>query len=265
VGQDEGAQVEHRETRGRGDAAPSVPEPAGGEPRPGEDQATERAHAGRLGDAEAGGQADRDEQGRGEGARRHVDQSPRPGAAARTGSCEGAQVTTTRPLQPEDADVLARIIREDRAFLAPWEPTREESSFTEDGQLEEIQARLEQQALGLAVPHVVLDDAGQVIGRITLNNVVRGAFQSCSLGYWIRSAANGRGHATAAVREMVRIAFDDLDLHRVEAGTLPHNAASQRVLERNGFVRFGLAPQYLRIAGRWQDHVLFQLLNPAMP
>jgi [ribosomal protein S5]-alanine N-acetyltransferase len=111
----------------------------------------------------------------------------------------------------------------------------------------------------------VLDDAGAVIGRITLNNVVRGAFQSCSVGYFIRSAANGRGHATAAVGEMLATAFGELGLHRVEAGTLVHNAASQRVLERNGFVRFGLAPQYLRIAGRWQDHVLFQLLNPAMP
>ena len=64
---------------------------------------------------------------------------------------------------------------------------------------------------------------------------------------------------------MLRTAFDELGLHRVEAGTLVHNVGSQRVLERNGFVRFGLAPQYLRIAGRWQDHVLFQVLNPAMP
>jgi ribosomal-protein-alanine N-acetyltransferase len=64
---------------------------------------------------------------------------------------------------------------------------------------------------------------------------------------------------------MLRLAFGELHLHRVEAGTLVHNAASQRVLERNGFVRYGLAPQYLRIAGRWQDHVLFQVLNPAMP
>jgi ribosomal-protein-alanine N-acetyltransferase len=67
------------------------------------------------------------------------------------------------------------------------------------------------------------------------------------------------------VREVVRIAFDELGLHRVEAGTLVHDAGSQRVLERNGFTRYGLAPQYLRIAGRWQDHVLFQRLDPAMP
>jgi len=174
-------------------------------------------------------------------------------------------VTTTRLLQADDAPVLARILTENREFLAPWEPARDDRWFTEDGQAEEIRFKLEQHALGLVVPQVVLDDDGEVVGRISLNNVVRGAFQSGSVGYWIRSAANGRGHATAAVRSTVRTAFAELGLHRVEAGTLVHNAASQRVLERNGFTRYGLAPQYLRIAGRWQDHVLFQLLNPAMP
>ncbi len=172
-------------------------------------------------------------------------------------------MTTTRLLHPDDAPVLARMEQEDRDFFAPWGPAREESWFTEDGQREEIRVRLEQQRLGLCLPHVVLDDAGEVIGRISLNTVVRGAFQSCSLGYWVRSSANGRGHATAATAIMLATAFGHLGLHRVEAGTLVHNAASQRVLARNGFVRFGLAPQYLRIAGRWQDHVLFQVLAPA--
>ncbi|MGH3421007.1 MAG: GNAT family N-acetyltransferase, partial [Streptosporangiaceae bacterium] len=61
--------------------------------------------------------------------------------------------------------------------------------------------------------------------------------------------------------DLKRRAFDDLDLHRVEAGTLTHNIGSQKVLQRNGFERFGLAPSYLRIAGEWQDHILFQVLN----
>ncbi len=173
-------------------------------------------------------------------------------------------MTRTRLLRPGDAAALLEIAREDRDFFAPWEPLRDEHWRTEAGQLEEIRAKLEQHRLGLALPHVVLDDDGAVIGRITLNNVVRGAFQSCSVGYWIRSAANGRGHATAAVRLLLATAFGELGLHRVEAGTLVHNAASQRVLDRNGFVPFGLAPQYLRIAGRWQDHVLFQVLDPDM-
>ena len=174
-------------------------------------------------------------------------------------------MTATRLLRPDDAPALLEIALEDSDFLAPWEPLHDDQWLTEAGQLAVISEKLDQHRLGLALPHVVLDDGGTVIGRITLNNVVRGAFQSCSVGYWIRSAANGQGHATAAVRAMLRVAFDELGLHRVEAGTLVHNVGSQRVLERNGFVRYGLAPQYVRIAGRWQDHVLFQVLNPAMP
>jgi [ribosomal protein S5]-alanine N-acetyltransferase len=58
------------------------------------------------------------------------------------------------------------------------------------------------------------------------------------------------------------VAFLELGLHRIEAGTLLANIASQRVLERNGFVRFGVAPEYLNIAGRWQDHAIYQVLNP---
>jgi [ribosomal protein S5]-alanine N-acetyltransferase len=173
-------------------------------------------------------------------------------------------VTSTRLLDPADAAALLEIAREDADFFAPWEPAHDEHWLTEAAQLEVIGEKLEQHRLGLALPHVVLDDDGAVIGRITLNNVVRGAFQSCSLGYFVRSAANGRGHATAAVRLMLATAFGELGLHRVEAGTLVHNVRSQRVLENNGFVRFGLAPHYLRIQGRWQDHVLFQVLNPDM-
>jgi len=61
---------------------------------------------------------------------------------------------------------------------------------------------------------------------------------------------------------MVRLAFGELGLHRVEAGTLRHNVRSQRVLERNGFVQFGVAPAYLNIAGAWQDHILYQVVKP---
>ena len=75
------------------------------------------------------------------------------------------------------------------------------------------------------------------------------------------SFATGQGLATKAVASVRRIAFGRLGLHRIEAGTLERNVRSQRVLERNGFERFGLAPRYLRIDGRWQDHILFQVIN----
>jgi ribosomal-protein-alanine N-acetyltransferase len=83
------------------------------------------------------------------------------------------------------------------------------------------------------------------------------------LGYWVGLEHNGRGHATKAVADIKRVAFEELGLHRIEAATLLHNAASQRVLDRNGFVRFGVAPSYLKIAGEWQDMAIYQVLTTA--
>jgi ribosomal-protein-alanine N-acetyltransferase len=68
----------------------------------------------------------------------------------------------------------------------------------------------------------------------------------------------GRGIGSAALGFAVQAARTELGLHRLQAATLPNNAASQRILKRTGFEEIGRAPAYLRIAGSWQDHVLFQ-------
>ena len=170
--------------------------------------------------------------------------------------------TVTRLVTPDDADALARLQRDHWDYLAPWEPIRADEYFTEAGQAALVAIDLDRHGRGEGEPRVVLDD-GEVVGRVNLFFVTRGPLQSCTLGYWIAPTAAGRGLASAAVAEIVRVAFDDLGLHRVEAGTLVHNVRSQRVLEKNGFERFGLAPRLLRIAGQWQDHVLFARLNDA--
>jgi ribosomal-protein-alanine N-acetyltransferase len=167
-----------------------------------------------------------------------------------------------RLLTPEDAPVLTELLQTNRDFIAPFDPVRSDSYFTVEGQQAIIATALENHAAGRQGPYVVLNDDGAVIGRITLNDIVRGALQSATIGYWIDAAHNGRGLASAAVAEMISFAFDELKLHRLEAGTLLDNVRSQRVLECNGFERFGIAPKLLKIQGRWQDHVLYQLLTP---
>lgn len=170
-------------------------------------------------------------------------------------------VTRIRPLTLEDAEPLVDLLRTNREFLAPWQPIRDPAFLTVPGQRAAIEQLLGDQKRGVTAAHVILDEA-RIIGGVTLTNVVRGPFQSCNLGYWVSSADNGRGHASAAVAEITELAFSKLGLHRIEAGTLLNNIASQRVLERNGFERFGLARRYLQIAGHWQDHVLFQKIAP---
>ena len=103
----------------------------------------------------------------------------------------------------------------------------------------------------------VLEHDGEVVGRVNLNNLVLGALRSAAVGYWVDADHQGRGLATGAV-EFACAQARDRGLHRVEAGTLLHNTASQRVLERCGFEPYGMAPKFLFIDGAWRDHKLFQ-------
>lgn len=170
-------------------------------------------------------------------------------------------MSVTRLLVEDDAPVLAELLRENRGFLAPWQPRRPDGWFTEASQLAVVRRSLKERSAGQGVPMVVLEQ-GAVVGTISLQTVVRGAFQSCSVGYWLAESAQGRGLATTALREAVDVAFGELRLHRVQAETLLDNTRSQRVLERVGFVRYGVAPEYLQIDGRWQTNVLHQLITP---
>lgn len=169
----------------------------------------------------------------------------------------------TRLISLDDVPALEGLLRENREFLEPWDPVRPDSYFTLAGQQALITDVLARHREGSVLPHVIVDSSGRIVGRITLSGIVRGPFQSCSVGYWVGAADNGRGLASAAVADIISVAFGDMGLHRIQAETLLCNAASQRVLQRNGFVRIGTAPAYLKIAGRWQDHHLYQVLNPA--
>jgi ribosomal-protein-alanine N-acetyltransferase len=160
-----------------------------------------------------------------------------------------------------DIEPLARLVAANRDYLAPWSPLQDDAYFTVRGQREVLGRDLWAYERGTMLPLVILDPAGQVCGRINLNSIIRGAFQGASVGYWVSQSHAGRGIASAAVAEVIDIAFSQLGLHRLEAGTLLHNTPSQRVLARNGFRPFAVAEAYLKIAGRWQDHILFSRLN----
>ena len=102
------------------------------------------------------------------------------------------------------------------------------------------------------------------IGFINFSNIVRGAFQSCHLGYATDHAEINRGVMTEALKRAIAFAFDELKLHRVEANIMPKNTRSIRVVEKLGFVNEGLSRKYLKINGVWEDHIHFVRLNDAL-
>jgi [ribosomal protein S5]-alanine N-acetyltransferase len=167
-----------------------------------------------------------------------------------------------RPLEREDIPALAELTRANREFLAPTSPLRPEEHFTDEGQERSALEGLQAAENGTALPMVIADGAGNLVGTLNFNSIIRGAFQSASIGYWVSQDRNGEGIASAAVAAAKRIASDQLGLHRLQAETLIDNKASQRVLIKNGFVQYGQAPDYLKIAGRWQENRLFQVTFP---
>ncbi|MFF1571845.1 GNAT family N-acetyltransferase [Leifsonia sp. NPDC058292] len=162
-----------------------------------------------------------------------------------------------RVLRESDAPELAAAYARNRGHLAQWDPTRDEEFYTEAGQARRIREQLALRELDTALP-LALAEGDSIAGLVTLSSIVRGAFQNGMLGYWLDRDHTGRGLMSSAITAVIEAARDDYGLHRIQAATLLHNHASQTVLVRSGFERIGVAPNYLKIAGRWQDHVLFQ-------
>jgi len=164
------------------------------------------------------------------------------------------------PLELKDANRLLLLRLHNRIAHEPFEPKREESFYTLEGQQQIINQRIEDAQndraymLGIHLPD------GQLIGQITLSNVARGVAQYADLGYLVDHQMQGKGFMTAAVGLILDYAFHTLRLHRVQAAILLHNEASRRVLEKNGFRAEGVARQFLKINGQWQDHHTYAIL-----
>jgi len=167
-----------------------------------------------------------------------------------------AEGYTIKDLRSGDGRALAAAYRRNREHLALRDPGRPEIFYTDDGQEAEVERNLADTANGSS--HMYLLWYGdQVVGRIMLNNIVRGVLQSGTVGYWVDHEHLRRGLATTGVGHVV-VQATKLGLHRLEAGTMLDNVASQEVLRRSGFQQYGVAERFLFIRGEWRDHVLFQ-------
>ncbi|WP_411803951.1 GNAT family N-acetyltransferase [Arthrobacter sp. LAPM80] len=164
-----------------------------------------------------------------------------------------------RILRHSDAPALTAAYERNREHLAPWEPVRPDEYYTQAWQAGDIASRLAATEAGSGYP-LGLFCGATLVGRFNLAGIVRGPFQSAGLGYWVDAGFTGRGLASAAVKTILETARDELGLHRIEAGTLLNNIGSQKVLLKAGFEHIGVAPRYLKIAGSWQDHNLYQVI-----
>ena len=107
---------------------------------------------------------------------------------------------------------------------------------------------------------VIHRETGDLVGAINLNDVVRGGFQSASLGYYAFAPYAGQGLMREGLRLVLRHAFQQLKLHRVEANIQPGNRASIALVKKCGFVREGFSRRFVKVCGRWKDHERWALL-----
>ena len=174
---------------------------------------------------------------------------------------KGRGVTLRLP-RASDYQAWATLRQASHAWLQPWEPLWPEDDLTRPAFKRRLSIYGRELEAGNAWPFFVFADSDQaLVGAITLSNVRRGVAETGTLGYWVGQGFAGRGHATAAVGAVVGWAFNDLNLHRIEAACVPGNTASRRVLEKTGFQLEGQARAYLKINGVWSDHLLFGVVN----
>jgi len=165
-----------------------------------------------------------------------------------------------RPPRRSDLDPLDEAIRETLPQLVAWLPwaTREHSRADSRRYLRVAQAaRAHRQTL-----EFVIEEArtGELLGVTGLHRI-DWYRRSAGLGYWIRRSAWGKGFATEAAAALMRHAFLDCKLHRIEIHVALQNHASQRVAEKLGCLREGIARDVEVIDGRYLDHVQYSALS----
>jgi len=165
-----------------------------------------------------------------------------------------------RPLVPQDFNAWSEVRRRNGEWLTQWEPMRLPHHPDPETNREVFAARCgsrdrerlagSQYAFGIFVD-------GAFAGELNLNNIVRGAMQSATIGYWIDRARAGRSLMSESIVVLMQFAFEELNLHRLEICIIPRNSNSRRVVEKLDLREEGIAQRFLEINGAWEDHVRF--------
>lgn len=166
-------------------------------------------------------------------------------------------------LAPEDHYLLDQYYRDNRQHLLPWEPTRDPEYFSEYG----IKMRIKNALLSFKQQSgfhfvVLTKNNDEVIAICNFSNIVRGSFDACHLGYAVSHQYQGQGYMQESLEAAIEYVFNKFKLHRIMANYIPENERSGKLLSRLGFEKEGYARNYLKIAGKWQDHVLTAKINP---
>ena len=165
-----------------------------------------------------------------------------------------------RPLVPSDHVAWSEVRLRNGEWLSIWEPKRSEyiSDPANDYQAFERRcAARDRERLAGTSYTLGLFIENTFAGEVNLNNVVRGAMQTGTVGYWIDRAHAGNGFVAEGVAVLTQFAFEELKLHRIEVCIIPRNINSKKVMDKLKFRLEGLAERFLEINGVWEDHLRY--------
>lgn len=171
-------------------------------------------------------------------------------------SGEGISV---RLLSNQDIGAVWEYSLRNRLHLAAWEPLRTDDYFEQENFHAMLLGQIEDCKKGIAQRFGIFKDSS-VIGLISYTNIIKGPFMACSVGYSIDATFQRQGLMQISLKKTLGYMFEDIGMNRVMANYMPRNVASARVLRKLGFGIEGYARAYLKIAGKWEDHVLTSLL-----
>ncbi len=170
------------------------------------------------------------------------------------------QRVVLRALKVSDFQEWKKVRLENIDWLTKWEPTRpagmpdvinDRNAFGA-----RCNARDRERHLGSGYGFgIFVNDI--FCGEINLSSIQRGPFQSCYVGYWIDEGHAGNSYTPEALAVVLKYAFEDLNLHRVQVAIIPRNTSSRRVVEKLSMREEGIAERYLEINGEWEDHIRY--------
>jgi ribosomal-protein-alanine N-acetyltransferase len=156
-----------------------------------------------------------------------------------------------RPLGPSDRDAFLAAVRRSRRLHRPW------SYPPEDDRTYAAYTAPDPTRVPLGVFRIEDDD---LCGSFSISQIFHGPFRSAYLGYYAFVPHAGRGYMREGLHLVLRHAFVDLGLHRLQASIQPANARSIALVRGAGFTREGSSRRYLKIGGRWRDHEHWAIL-----
>ncbi|MDI1228069.1 MAG: GNAT family protein [bacterium] len=167
-----------------------------------------------------------------------------------------------RSPERDDWEDWVEVRNRNERFLKPWSPAAAFSNTTREGFNRRLANYHEEWDTDRGYAFFIYrNDTNALVGGVTLNNIVRGAGQMATMGYWLDEGETRQGFMTEAALLACQFGFSALKLHRIQAGTLPENVASQKVLRNCGFTQEGIARKYIQINKEWRDHQMFALLS----